>query len=144
MRAADQVRAALVTRRYDLRMDHERQIRDIWDARSRGDLEPLRGALTPDAKWRAVEDGPWNCENAAAIIDVMASQLADGFSGQIEDVFEVGERTVVAFRPDRHEPGEWPLDHGIRYLVVSFAGERLTELKGCADRAAALAYAESV
>jgi hypothetical protein len=116
----------------------------MWEARLRGDLEPLREALTPDAKWRAVEDGPWNCESAAAIIDVMAGQLADGISGQIEDAFEVGAHAVVAFRPDRHEPGVWPLDNGIRYLVVSFAGDHVTELKGCADRAAALTYARSV
>ena len=118
-------------------------IRDLWDARSRGDLEPLRAALTPDAKWRAVKDGPWNCESAAAIIDVMTRQLADGLSGQIEDVSEIGDRVVVGFRPDRHSPGAWPLDNGIRYLVVSLAGDRVTELKGCAGRAAALAYAES-
>jgi hypothetical protein len=125
-------------------MDRVQLIRDIWDARSRGDLEPLREALTPDAKWRAVEDGPWNCESAAAIMDVMARQLADGLSGQIEDTFEVGDRVVVAFRPDRHDPGAWPLDNGIRYLVAGFAGEHVTELKGCADRAAALVYARSV
>jgi hypothetical protein len=77
-------------------------------------------------------------------MDVMARQLADGLSGQIEDTFEVGDRVVVAFRPDRHDPGAWPLDNGIRYLVAGFAGEHVTELKGCADRAAALAYARSV
>jgi hypothetical protein len=130
------------SRRYDARVDRVQLLRDIWDARSVGDLEPLQGALAPDAKWRAVEDGPWNCESAAAIIDVFTRQLADGLSGRIEDAFEIGDRVVVGFRPDRPGPGAWPLDNGIRYLVVSLAGDRVTELRGCADRAAALAYAE--
>ena len=122
-------------------MDHLQLVRDLWDARSRGDLEPLAAALAPTAKWRAVEDGPWNCENAAAIIDVMRSQLADGLSGTIEDAFELGDRVIVAFRPDRSRPDGWPLENGVRHLVVSFADDRVTELKGCADRASALAYA---
>jgi hypothetical protein len=124
-------------------MDRVALVRDLWDARSHGDLAPLEVALVPEAKWRAVEDGPWNCESAAAIVAVMRGQLADGFSGRIEDAFEAGERVIVAFRPDRHDPGMWPLEDGIRYLVVSFAGDRVSELKGCAGRAAALAYAEA-
>jgi hypothetical protein len=69
--------------------------------------------------------------------------IADGSSGVIEDAFEAGDRVVVAFRPDRHGPDAWPLDHGIRYIVLSLAGDQVSELKGCADRATALAYAET-
>jgi hypothetical protein len=122
-------------------MDHIHLVRETWDALARGDLAPLEAALAPEARWRAVEDGPWNCESATAILDVMANNLADGLSGRIEDAFAVGDRVVVAFRPDRHGPGAWPLDHGVRYVVVSTADDLVTEIKGCATRDSALEYA---
>ena len=130
-------------RRYAVGVDRVAVVNGLWDARSRGDLAPLKAALAPEAKWRAVEDGPWNCDGSAAIMEVMTRQLADGLSGEIEDAIELGDRVVVAFRPDRHGPGAWPLENGLRYLVVSFAGEHVSELKGCADRASALSYARA-
>jgi ketosteroid isomerase-like protein len=122
-------------------MDQAQRMRDIWNALSQGDVGPLEAALEPDARWRAVEDGPWNCTNRAEILDVMARNLADGrLSGRIESALEVGDRVMVGFRPD-NEDG-WPLDNGIRHVVVSLAGDRITELKGCASREIALAYAQ--
>jgi hypothetical protein len=53
------------------------------------------------------------------------------------------QRPVVAFRPARHASGAWPLDGGVRYVVVSLRGGRVVEMKGCADRDAALAYAQT-
>jgi ketosteroid isomerase-like protein len=122
-------------------VDYEQLVRDTWDALSRGDLAPLENALAPNAKWRAVQDGPWNCESRAAILDVMTHNLAAGLSGRIEDVLPVADRVVVAFRPDNHQPGAWPLDDGIRYVVLTVAQGRITEMKGCADRKTALSYA---
>ena len=124
--------------------DSETLIRETWDALSQGDFDVLAAALAPDARWRAVEDGPWNCENRAAILDVMATQRAAGHgTGTIEEVLDVGERTVVAFRPDHHDPASWPLEDGIRYVVLTLRDGLITEMKGCATRAAALAYAET-
>ena len=109
-----------------------------------GDFDALAAALAPDARWRAVEDGPWNCENRAAILDVMATQRAAGHgTGTIEAVLDVGERTIVAFRPDHHDPDAWPLDNGIRYVVLTLHDGLITDMKGCANRAVALAYAET-
>lgn len=122
-------------------MDRLRLVRDTWEALRGGDLGPLAGALAPDARWRAVEDGPWNCEDRAAIVEVMRHNLANGLSGQIDDAFIVGDRVVVAFRPQRQKPGGWPLDDGIRYVVVSTSDDLVTEIKGCTDTSAAVAYA---
>ena len=122
-------------------MDSLRRVHEIWEALERGELGPLEAALDPHARWRAVEDGPWNCESREAIVEVMRENLARGLSRRIEDAFDVGDRVVVGFRPDRHGPGAWPLDDGVRYVVLTFAGERVTEMKGCSDRSAALAYA---
>jgi hypothetical protein len=61
----------------------------------------------------------------------------------VEEVFDVGERTVVAFRPQSQDPGAWPLDDGIRYVVLTMRGDLVAEMKGCRDRTTAIAYAES-
>lgn len=117
-------------------------IRDTWAALAGGDLGPLEAALAPDAQWRAVEDGPWNCDGRAAILEVMRQNLERGLAGEVEEVLEVGERALVAFRPAHHAPDGWPLDAGIRWVVVTLREGRVVEMKGCADRRAALAYAE--
>lgn len=122
-------------------MSHAQLVRQTWDAVSRGDLDVLDAALAPDAKWRAVEDGPRNCSSRAVILEVIGRDLEHGLSGEVEEVLDMGERALVAFRPNRHRPDAWPLDHGIRYVVVTVRGGLITEMKGCADRKAALAYA---
>jgi len=121
-------------------MDQE-QVRQTWEAISRGNLAPLEELLAPDAKWRAVEDGPWNCENREMILEVMGQNLVEaGLAGSVEDVKEVGDRTIVAFRPDR-ERDQWPLDNGIRYVVLTERDGVIIEMKGCAGRQVALDYA---
>jgi ketosteroid isomerase-like protein len=119
-------------------------IHRVWEALSRGDTTTLELTLAPDAKWRAVEDGPWNCENRAMILRVMGRNLAEGRGGRIEDAFRVREQVVVAFRPTRHAPVAWPLDGELRYVVVTIREGLITEMKGCSDRAAALEYAEAL
>lgn len=124
-------------------MDQVQFVRQTWKAISNGDLQPLEAALAPDARWRAVVDGPWNCDSREAILDVMQGNLNRGLSGQIDDAFLTGERVVVAFRPDHHESGAWPLDDGVRYVVLTMQDDLVTEMKGCADRRTALEYAET-
>ena len=108
---------------------------------ARGDLDAMEAALAPDARWRAVEDGPWNCRSRAEILEVMRGNLARGLAGEIDEVLTTGHRTVVAFRPARQWQGAWPLDGGIRYVVLTVRDGLIAEMKGCADRAAALQYA---
>ena len=121
-------------------MNEERAL-PTWEAVSRGELAAFESRLAPDAKWRAVEDGPWNCENREAILEVMAQNLAEsGLAGSVEDVNEAGDRTLVAFRPVRAR-GQWPLDNGVRYVVLTERDGLVTEMKGCANRQVALDYA---
>jgi ketosteroid isomerase-like protein len=120
-------------------VDHVQLVRGTWDRLAAGDVTMLAAVLAPDARWRAVEDGPWNCESARQILDVVATNLGGRLSGQIEEAFAVGDRVIVGFRPERVDG--WPLDNGVRYVVVSVADERITELKGCASRSVALQYA---
>jgi hypothetical protein len=125
-------------------MSHEQLVRETWEALDRGDLAAIETVFAPDAKWRAVEEGPWNCESRAQIVETMReNRVAGALRGAVEDVRDVGEdRAVVAFRPERELPGQWPLDEGIRYVVLSFDADGLvSEMKGCRDRATAFAYA---
>jgi hypothetical protein len=73
----------------------------------------------------------------------MRRNLDDGMSGVVEEVLDVGDRAVVAFRPDSHDPGAWPLDDGIRYVVLTARDGLITEMKGCIDRSTALTYAQA-
>jgi ketosteroid isomerase-like protein len=129
-------------------MSNEQLIRQTWAAISDGDLTALETVLAPDAKWRAVEDGPWNCKSREAIIDRMKANIGERrLSGKVEEVIDLGARAIVAFRPNR-EPGEkwdepWPLDNGIRFVVVTTQGGFVTEIKGCADRQTAFDFAEA-
>jgi hypothetical protein len=113
-----------------------------WKAMSgAGDLGVLEGALDPEAQWLGVEDGQI-CENRKMILTVMKRNLPSGFAGRIEETVEVGGRIVVAFRPDQPRDDERPLDQGIAYVVVTMRDGLVIELKGCADRAAAMTYAQ--
>jgi len=124
-------------------MSTEELIRGTWAALAGGDLGALESVLAPEARWRAVEDGPWNCENRAAIIDVMGRNLSRGLSGEVEEVIDLGGRAIVAFRPSAARGEQaWPLDEGIRYVVLTLRDGLVVEMKGCPDRAAAFAYAE--
>ncbi len=109
---------------------------------SGGDLGVLEGALDPDAKWLGVEDGQI-CENRKMILAVMKRNLTVGFAGRIEETLEVGGRIVVAFRPDHPRDDGRPLDQGIAYVVVTMRDGLVIELKGRADRAAAMTYAQT-
>jgi len=125
-------------------MDHEQQVRATWEASSCDDFEQVEAQFAPDAKWRAVEDGEWNCENRTQILNVMRENRARRvLEGEVEQVVDVGERVVVAFRPARHDPEGWPLDNGIRYVVLTLRDELVTEMKGCLNRQVAFDYANA-
>jgi len=113
----------------------------VWDARAAGDLSVLEAALAPDATWRGIDDGPWNCESRAGIMRVLRQNLAHGLDGRIEETIPYGERIEVAFRPSEAWHNDRPLDDGIAYVVITVHDGAITEMKGCATRASAEDYA---
>lgn len=126
------------------RVSHEPLVRETWEALSRGDYDAVEAVFAPDAKWRAVEEGPWNCESRSQILSVMRDNRAAGaLRGEVEEVRDVGsDRAIVAFRPAQQGTDAWPLDNGIRYVVLTLDdGGLVSEMKGCRDRAEAIAYA---
>lgn len=114
-----------------------------WEAMSgAGDLSVLEAALAPEAQWYGVQDGQL-CKNRRMILKVIGRHLPGGYAGRIEETIEVGGRIVVAFRPDQPRDDERPLEDGLAYVVVTMCDGRVIEMKGCADRAAAMTYAQT-
>jgi hypothetical protein len=80
---------------------------------------------------------PGTARTKATIIEVIGRNIADGrLAGQIESVEEQGGRMIVGFRPEKQDG--WPLDNGIRYMVLTMGDGKITEMKGCPDRKTAL------
>ena len=65
---------------------------------------------------------------------------AQAVAGEIDSVLDLGDRIVVGFRPSTHDPDAWPLDNGVRYIVLTLRDGLVIEMKGCIDRQTALDY----
>lgn len=116
-------------------------VRSTWAALSAGDHSALEAAFAPEARWVPVDETEGGCENRKQILAVMRHNLDNGLSGSVEEVVDLGDRAIVAFRPDGDREPLWPLDEGIRYVVLTERDGLIVEMKGCIDRTAALAYA---
>ena len=81
------------------------------------------------------------CDGRKAIIDVMSRNLAGRLRGRVEETIQDGSRVIVAFRPEQPAQLDRPVDEGIAYMVVTIRDGHIAELKGCADRSAAVSYA---
>jgi ketosteroid isomerase-like protein len=117
-------------------------VRRAWDALIQGGAEVLGEVLAPDAQWYGVEDGQL-CDGRKAIIDVMSRNLAGRLPGKVEEMIQDGSRVIVAFCPERPAELDRPVDGGIAYMVVTIRDAHIVELKGCADRSAAVSYGQS-
>src|SRR5271170_2825867 len=117
-------------------------VRRVWDALIAGGPEVLGEVLASDAQWYGVEYGQL-CDGRKAIIDVMSRNLAGRLRGTVEETIQDGPRVIVAFRSERPAQLDRPVDEGIAYMVVTIRDGHIVEMKGCADRAAALRYAQS-
>jgi len=87
-----------------------------------------------------VEDGQL-CDGREAIIEVMSRNLAGRLRGTVEETVQDGSRVIVAFRAEQPGHLDRPVEEGIAYMVVTIRDGQIVELKGCADRAAAVSYA---
>lgn len=117
-------------------------IEQVWGALAQGDSDPLERALAPHARWISAENDEWACEGRGEIMQRIVRNLPLGGGARIEQMIERGERVLVAFRPARPPDGR-PLEGGLAWVVVSIHDAGIVELKGCADKARALAYADA-
>lgn len=117
-------------------------LRRAWEAMARGDFAVLEESLAKDAKWHGVEDGQL-CTGRTEILEVMTRNLPGRLQGRIEETVQDGPRVIVAFRPEHPGQVDRPLEEGIAYMVVTISDGTIIELKGCADRATAVTYAQT-
>ena len=117
-------------------------VRRTWDALIDDGPDVLGEVLAPDAQWYGVEDGQL-CDGRKAIIGMMSRNRAGRLRGGIEETIQDGSRVIVAFRPEQPAQLDRPVDEGIAYMVVTIGDGHIVEMKGCADKAAAVSYAQS-
>jgi ketosteroid isomerase-like protein len=117
-------------------------LQHAWEAMAQGDLTVLEHALAADAQWHGVEDGQL-CGSRKAIVEVIRRNRPGRLRGKIEETIQDGPRVIVAFRPERPAQVDRPLDQGIAYMVVTIRDGQIVEMKGCADRTSAVAYAQT-
>ena len=117
-------------------------VRRAWDALIPGGPEILGEVLADDAQWYGVEDGQL-CDGRKAIVEVMSRNLAGRLRGRVEEILQDGSRVILGFRPEQPAQLDRPVDEGIAYMVVTIRDGQIVEMKGCADRSAAVRYAQS-
>ena len=92
-------------------LDLARQGLSAWQ---HGDFEVLEELLAPEATWRAVEPGEWDCESRDDILRTLRARYEEGFTlGPIELV-EAGPGTVILVsRPAEVGGPDWPEETAI-------------------------------
>ena len=61
----------------------------------RGDFETLEDLLAPEATWRAVEPGEWDCESRDDILQTLRERYEEGFTMGPIELVEGGPGTVI-------------------------------------------------
>jgi ketosteroid isomerase-like protein len=80
----------------------------------RGDFEALAELLAPDATWRAVEPGDWDCESRDDILRTLRERYEQGFTmGPIELVEGGPGMVILLSRPAEVGGPDWPEETAI-------------------------------
>ena len=79
-----------------------------------GDFEALKELLAPEATWRAVEPGDWDCESRDDILRTLRERYEEGFTRGPIELIEGGPGTVILLsRPAEVGGAEWPEETAI-------------------------------
>ncbi|MBV9793153.1 MAG: nuclear transport factor 2 family protein [Actinobacteria bacterium] len=120
----------------------EALVRTAFDAYTRGDLEGLLEHVDPDLTWTFLDPSspdpePAVCHGRAQLRKALQRQTLQGLTPSIEEIAARGERVLLVL----HIPG---LDqHRARpaadrtYFVLTVAGDQITALRACRERAEA-------
>jgi len=107
-----------------------------------GDLDAMRDLLDPDARWGAPEGpGDDDCRNRDQVVAWWARARAAGARAVVTEVTEGPGTLLVGLEvtgpPAAQEPG------GVarRWQVLTIRGDRIADIRGFGDRAAAAARA---
>jgi ketosteroid isomerase-like protein len=80
----------------------------------RGDFEALEDLLAPEATWRAVEPGEWDCESRDDILRTLRERYEEGFTKSPLELIEGGPGTIILLsRPAQVGGPDWPEETAI-------------------------------
>ena len=80
----------------------------------RGDFEALEELLAPEATWRAVEPGEWDCESREDILRTLRERYEQGFTmGRIELVEGDAGTVILLSHPAEVGGPDWPEETAI-------------------------------
>ncbi len=121
--------------------DRQELVRRAFAALDRGDTEPFRELLAPDAKWVAIPQGvdvaeTPTCTSGAAIIDRLNRLHKNGRRFQVGKLLEAGDRVAVevtALSPEWSEPVTL-----FRVFTFGPGGDAVVRMNDCIDESYAL------
>ena len=87
-------------------MDNVAFVKSIYDAFSRGDVETVLGAMSPDIKWHQAEGNPYRPSGDAwvgpdAVLNNLLKRIGaewDGFTIDIKTIHGAGDSVIVEGR----------------------------------------------
>ena len=93
----------------------------------RGDFEALGELLAPEATWRAVEPGEWDCESRDDIIRTLRERYEQGFTMGPIELVEGGPGTVILLsRPAEVGRPDWPEETAI---AITFRAGKIVAMQ---------------
>jgi ketosteroid isomerase-like protein len=125
---------------------HEALVRNAWEAYGQGDLEGLLEYVDPDLTWTFLdpsvpEPEPAVCHGRDQLRAALRRQADQGLTPQIDEVAASGDLVLlVLYTPGLDQYRARPASDR-NYLVLTVAGDRITALRACRDRAEARAAA---
>jgi ketosteroid isomerase-like protein len=103
------------------------------DAWKRGDFEALEELLAPEATWRAVEPGEWDCESRDDVLRTLRDRYEQGFTmSPIELVEGKPGKVILVSHPAQVGGPEWPEETAI---VITFRDGRVVAMQDCSTLA---------
>jgi len=121
--------------------DRQELVRRAFAALDRGDIEPFRELLDPDAKWVAIPQGgdaaeTPACASRAAIVDRLKRLHRNGRRFQLGKLIEAGDRVaveVILLSPEWSGPVTL-----FRVFTFGSGGDAVVRLNDCIDESYAL------
>jgi ketosteroid isomerase-like protein len=100
-------------------------IQQGYDALRRGDFAALAELLDPQVEWKAVEPGPWDCEDRQQVLASLNDRDED--PGELQEIIDLGDRLIVVWRPrDGAEP---PREPGPYALLITVRGSKIVAMR---------------
>jgi ketosteroid isomerase-like protein len=126
--------------------DSEALVQAAWAALGQGDIDGLLEHVDPDLSWTFLDPSepdpqPATCHGREQLRTALRRQASQGLAMRIEEITAHGDQVlVVLHRPGLDRFRAWAADDR-NYMVVTVAGNRITALRACRDRAEARAAA---